>query len=318
MSSNGDDPRTNQNSPGSNGPRDGSRNDSGGTPVGGDSALRPVRALVPTAFSPSPEATYVTVERLARLIAKVGGLLDESLLSLTNASTCLTKHAGAIGQCVTAEMHGQLTDAAKKLEQVSELVHGAMQSSSVSLGSPLLSKSRPISVRDAVEHARDVLRPFFERNDIEVNLQIAEGVANTPAGALYTVILNAMQNAAESIERRRGGGCIVVNVRSDVPPTKGGYGRDSRDWQTLEVIDDGEGPPSTRDSARVFDLGFTTKPRGTGVGLAVAKSVIQSMGGTIELVANVEKAPMGKRGAVMRARYPSPDAMLHLRFGGAA
>lgn len=305
MSTNGDDPRTDPNAHGDR--RENARD-----------SQRPVRAHVPTAFSPSPEATYVTVERLARLIARVGGLLDESLLSVSNASTCLAKNSSSIVSSVSTEMHGQLAHAAKKLEQVAELVHSAMQSSSVSLGSPLLSKSRPITVRDAVEHAHDVLRPFFDRNDIDVRINIADTVANTPAGALYTVILNTMQNAAESIERRRGGGCITVSVRNDSPPSTGGYGRDNRTWHTLEVIDDGEGPPNTRDTARVFDLGFTTKARGTGVGLAVAKSVVQSMGGTIELLPSIDKAPIGKRGAVLRARYPSPDAMLQLRFGGAA
>ena len=45
---------------------------------------------------------------------------------------------------------------------------------------------------------------------------------------------------------------------------------------------------------------------------------IQSMGGTIELHPCYDKAPAGKKGAVLRARYPAPDAFLNIRLGGAA
>jgi|GEM_PF-839793 len=269
-------------------------------------------------FAPSPEGTYASVERLGGIIGRLGQLLDGSMLAITNASQCLARHASSLDEAASAEMHLALTNACEKLEQIAELVHGAMQGRSLALGSPLLSKSRPVTLRDAIEHAAMVLAPTFERHEIEVRIQVPDGVASTPAGALYTVILNALANAGESISRRRGPGCITVCVRREPAPRMGGYGRDSREWQTLEIIDDGEGPPATRDSNRVFDLGFTTKARGTGVGLAVAKSVIQSMGGTIELFANLEKTPLGKRGAVLRARYPAPDALLQMRFGGAA
>lgn len=269
-------------------------------------------------FAPSAEGTYASVEQLASLIGRVGELLSGSMLAITNASTCLAQHAASLSAAASEQMHQELTSACAKLEEISELVHGAMQSKSLSIGSPLLSKARPVTLRDAIVHAGEVLAPVLARHEIDIRIEVPEALANTPAGALYTVVLNALQNAAESIERRRGPGCITILVRREQAPRLGGYGRDSREWQTLEIIDDGEGPPATRDVSRVFDLGFSTKPRGTGVGLAVARSVIQSMGGTIELFPNLEKAPLGKRGAVLRACYPAPDALLQMRFGGAA
>lgn len=279
---------------------------------------RTQRPKIPASFAPSPEATYISVDRLATLVNQMSEMLDGSMNSLSKATASLSRFSTVLGAAACDQIQQELGNAASNIERISELVHGAMQGRSLSLGSPLLSKARPITIREAVEHAAEVLRPVMERQEIDLTIQIPDEIAQTPAGALYTVILNAMQNAVESIERRRGPGAIAVSVRREQPPRTGGYGKDSRDWQTIEIIDDGEGPPQTRDSSRVFDLGFTTKPRGTGVGLAVAKSVVQSMGGTIELIPSNEKAPAGKRGAVLKARYPAPDAMLNIRLGGAA
>ncbi len=279
---------------------------------------RTPRQRVPAGFAPSPEATYISVDRLVHLIHQITQMLDGSMECLSNATTSLAQHAASLGNAACEDIERDLSAAAASIEKISELVHGAMQGRALSLGSPLLSKARPITIREAVEHAHDVLRPVLERHEIDFHMQISEDVAHSPAGALYTVILNALQNASESIQRRRGPGAINISVRRDRPPSEGGYGKDGREWQLLEVCDDGEGPPQTRDPGRVFDLGFTTKPRGTGVGLAVARSVVQSMGGVIELSPNNDKAPLGKRGAVLRARYPAPDALLNIRLGGAA
>ncbi len=284
--------------------------------TGDPSRRRDSHATEPHAVS--PEATYVAVDRLVTLVQEIGNLLDGSLHSLSLAAKNLAANAAFLSNAAGSDIQRQLGDAAGKLERISELVHAAMQGKNVPLGSPLLAKARPIMLKEAVEHAADVLRPMITRCGVDLKLQMPDYVASTPAGALYTVVLNGLQNSIESIQRRGGIGRVTVTVRREQPPRTGGYGRDVREWLTIEIIDDGEGPPAAADTSRVFDLGFSTKPRGTGVGLAVARSVVQSMGGTIELFPNLDKAPIGKRGAVLRARFPSPDIAMNLRLGGAA
>jgi signal transduction histidine kinase len=65
------------------------------------------------------------------------------------------------------------------------------------------------------------------------------------------------------------------------------------------VKDDGAGINQGVDAARVFDLGYTTKRGGAGVGLAVARSIVQGAGGQIEL-----SARPGAHGCVLRVRFP--------------
>ena len=69
---------------------------------------------------------------------------------------------------------------------------------------------------------------------------------------------------------------------------------------TLEVSDSGQGiPPEI--AARVFDPFYTTKPigRGTGLGLAICQSLVERLGGLLEL-----EPGDGDRGATFRVTLP--------------
>jgi signal transduction histidine kinase len=89
--------------------------------------------------------------------------------------------------------------------------------------------------------------------------------------------LNLVQNAWQA-----GAKSVVVRVRA------GG----------VDVDDDGPGIP-VEERDRVFEPFFTTKVRGTGLGLPIARKMIQAMRGTLELGASASG------GASFRARLPT-------------
>jgi len=264
-----------------------------------------------------PDASYAHVDRLAVLVEELGGLVDGSLKSLAAARSTIALTTSSLGEHIADEACRHLTHAAGRLEKMSELVHAAMQGDQPSIGSPSLAKARPVTLGEAIEHATELLGSPCARHRIEVTTRVTARIAASPVGPLYTVVLNALQNAVESVISRGGDGHIAVCVLECVAPANAGYGRDSRTWLELSIVDDGLGPPrNPSESARVFDLGFTTKKGRPGLGLALARSVVQSMGGTIELHAANPGDSAGHRGGSLRVRFPVPSA--EARFGHAA
>jgi signal transduction histidine kinase len=266
--------------------------------------------LVPMA-SPAPRRDpsadpglelHQPIQRINDLIHELGTLLRGSLQAVAGSAGLPTG---------TPALEHQLHAAAQRLEQMADLVHSAMQGASKPLGSPSLHKSRPVTIGEAAQHAADVLAPLAAAHNVALRVDIPVTTGLIPAGALYTVILNGLQNAIEAVARTGRHGSVTLRAQPEPAPQGLTYGRDTRDWVSLHILDDGVGAPP--DPSRCFDLGFTTKPRGAGVGLAVAKNVVRGMGGTIDLAPRSDAA-----GSVLRVLFPSLTSSSNLAFGGAA
>jgi signal transduction histidine kinase len=89
---------------------------------------------------------------------------------------------------------------------------------------------------------------------------------------LVQVFVNLMLNAADAMA---GKGTIVVSCQQD--------GR----RVILTVTDEGPGIPK-ENRRKIFDPFFTTKPvgQGTGLGLSVCRSIVESFGGTLDLASS--------------------------------
>jgi signal transduction histidine kinase len=101
---------------------------------------------------------------------------------------------------------------------------------------------------------------------------------------LRKAFLNLMLNALEAIGAR---GRLTVSTL---------YSPETR-TVTVAIEDTGPGM-SDETLARVFDLFFTTKPEGTGLGMAIARSVIDRHAGELTL----QSAP--GHGTRVRVRLP--------------
>lgn len=118
----------------------------------------------------------------------------------------------------------------------------------------------PSSLSDVVDHVIDymdrrtsskvLMTKKFPQNDIIVNLN---------ASLFEWVIENLCKNAVDAME---GEGHITIEVL-DLP-----------DKAVIEVTDDGKGIRK-KDISSVFKPGFTTKKRGWGLGLSLAKRIVE-------------------------------------------
>jgi nitrogen fixation/metabolism regulation signal transduction histidine kinase len=99
------------------------------------------------------------------------------------------------------------------------------------------------------------------------------------------VLLNLVNNGLEAMQDRTGE--VVVGTRFD--------GQEG--FVVLFVSDQGAG---IEDVERVFEPYYTTKPKGTGLGLLISRQIVEEHGGQIRIVSEVG------RGSTVEVRFP-PD-----------
>jgi signal transduction histidine kinase len=204
-------------------------------------------------------------ERLVRSerLALVGQLLAQVTHEVRNPLNAISLHAELLADELRAPeqqaLLGTVATEIRRLEAVTERYLDLARRRAPELAS-----------EDPTALARSVASLEEERlRRLGVELQVigpeAESV-EVDGNVLRRALLNLVRNAAEA-----GAQHITVRV--------------SREAQALaiSVSDDGPGlEPGTVD--RVFDPFFSTKARGTGLGLAVTRQEIEDQGGSIDVV----------------------------------
>ncbi|MBA2356500.1 MAG: response regulator [Acidobacteria bacterium] len=96
-------------------------------------------------------------------------------------------------------------------------------------------------------------------------------------GQVEQVVHNIVLNAKQAMSR---GGQVLVTCANVRLPALPDAPREPRQLVRISIKDQGQGIP-VEHLDRIFDPYFTTKPSGTGLGLAVSHAVIQNHGGFI-------------------------------------
>jgi signal transduction histidine kinase len=158
---------------------------------------------------------------------------------------------------------------------------------------PLEVQAAPSDIRKVIEDVVAVFRPMADRRSIVLESRTDEAIrmVNIDARHFEQALAAIVGNALEVTADR---GKVVIRMEAD---------GDSAHWR-LYIADAGPGIPAEL-REKIFEPSFTTKRSGHGLGLALARKVVELHGGQIK----VECPPQG--GSIFMIRMPAqPDPRL--------
>jgi len=131
------------------------------------------------------------------------------------------------------------------------------------------------SLNDVVEKTLDLLRPEIENRGVTVKTKLARHLTATPIDAtqIQQVLVNLVKNASQAMTT---GGTLTLQTG------------ENSDHVWFSVADTGGGIPQEQIN-RIFEPFYTTKKKGSGLGLMIVQRIVRAHNGRIELDSQVER-----------------------------
>jgi PAS domain S-box-containing protein len=130
-----------------------------------------------------------------------------------------------------------------------------------------------VSLNGVVEKTLELLRPEIGNRGVTVKTKLPQALTATPADAtqLQQVLVNLVKNAVQAMTT---GGTLTLQTG------------ETSDSVWVSVADTGGGIPQEQIN-RIFEPFYTTKKKGSGLGLMIVQRIVRAHGGRIELESNV-------------------------------
>lgn len=136
------------------------------------------------------------------------------------------------------------------------------------------------SVRTMIDEIIDEFKGYLQNSNIEIALLCQDDVtAHIDKGLMRQAILNLLINAVQSMQ---DGGRIVIQISGN-----------EQDSVNIEISDTGVGIEDDKIS-NIFEPFFSTKDRGTGLGLPITAAIIQAHGGMITVKSRINEGSIFK------------------------
>ncbi len=234
--------------------------------------------------------TLTKVERLTaayetqRRFAAIGEMAAEVAHQIRNPLAAIQGFAGLlkteIGRSGRAKEF--LNDLLNEVKATERIVSNFLQ-----LASPERLALEPIHVDETVNQVCRAMQAEFDQAGIRLDRAIETPlpVIQADAREVQQALSNLLRNALEACST---GGRVLVRAAAANGASRG---------VDIAIEDDGAGlAPEIR--PKLFTPFVTTKARGTGLGLSLAKKVVEAHGGTIAL------SPLGPRGTRAEVHLP--------------
>jgi nitrogen fixation/metabolism regulation signal transduction histidine kinase len=202
-------------------------------------------------------------ENLAALGELSAGIAHE----FKNALATISGYA----QMIRSEASGgEASDNAERiLEQTRNITHVVTEF--LKYARPLEIPDEQVALQTVVDRVVSEVAEALPR--VKIRSEGAFGEAGGDEGLLKQALLNLARNGAEACEGSVNGGRVLV--RGEI--VRG----EEMGFQHITIFDNGPGIPASVQS-KLFRPFFTTKAKGTGLGLAVVQKIIVQHGGQVE------------------------------------
>ncbi|WP_288018058.1 hybrid sensor histidine kinase/response regulator [Tepidiforma sp.] len=208
------------------------------------------------------------MERASRLAA-LGELISGVAHELNNPLTAILGFAEVLALSdTTGQMGEELGIIQKEALRARNIVRDLLF-----IARPGTAEHGPVRLAEVVGHVQRLRERAWQQGGIDVEVRLEEGLtAWGNEHQLTQVVINLVTNAEHALQGRPTRRIVIEG------------GRDEGGGVRLAVSDTGAGmDEATR--ARIFEPFFTTKQGfGTGLGLSLSYSIIQSHGGTIDVI----------------------------------
>src|SRR3984957_10498878 len=218
--------------------------------------------------------------RLAAISSITGGVAHEiknPLNAISLRLDLLRARLGAPEEELVAEIE-ILSSEVRRLDRVVKTF--------LDFSRPVDVKLEKVNLAELVSEVAKLMTPQAELANVTLEFQALENdpaFINGDPDMLKQAVLNLVTNALDVM---KNGGELRLRVSR------------VNDYVVLEVVDNGPGiPPELRD--KVFQLYFTTKAKGSGIGLAMTYRAVQLHNGTIDFTSE------DGRGTTFRLQFPA-------------
>lgn len=148
----------------------------------------------------------------------------------------------------------------------------------------------PGSINDVIRETLELLRPELDNRGLNVKEKLGRRLPLAPldAGQMKQVLVNLIKNAMQAMTRDG-----ILTVQTGHTP----------DAAWVAIGDTGGGIPADQIS-HIFEPFYTTKKKGTGLGLMIVQRIIRQHGGRIEVESNVGRGTTFRISLPLRERQP--------------
>jgi len=152
------------------------------------------------------------------------------------------------------------------------------------LGSPKKPRIGPVNVNKVLNDLVQLLRAELDEEAVTFDLGFDPSLPPVRGDEerLTQVFLNLLRNALDALRERPRGGKVSLRSRFDLNTHPGRSDHSPRPMIAVEIEDNGPGIRA-EDLEKLFTPYFTTKARGSGLGLAVSHKLVEDHGGAIKV-----------------------------------